>query len=332
MMPWMDRNRAEPCRLSVVVPCFNEAEVLPAFYERTVAVLRDAVGEDYEIVLVNDGSRDRTWETIGELAERDPRIVGVNLSRNFGHQLALTAGLDYAGGELVLVLDADLQDPPELLPRMMALVDEGADVVYGQRIERLGETRFKVAMSHGFYRLLGRIANIDIPLDAGDFRLMRRRVVDALNDMPEQQRFVRGMVAWLGFNQVPLPYQRPARAAGKSKYSLVRLIRLALDGITSFSVWPLRLALFAGALFCLFALLLTIYALVSWAFVAAPPGWASTMVAISLVGGTQLVCVGLLSEYLGRVYMEVKRRPHFIVREVNARRRRRDTIDGRAAE
>lgn len=332
MMKRMDRNGAAPCRLSVVVPCFNEAEVLPAFYERTVAVLRDAVGEDYEIVLVNDGSRDRTWQVIGDLAERDPRIVGVNLSRNFGHQLALTAGLDYAGGELVLILDADLQDPPELLPRMMALIDDGADVVYGQRTERFGETRFKVAMTYGFYRLLGRIANIDIPLDAGDFRLMRRRVVDALNAMPEQQRFVRGMVAWLGFTQVPLPYQRPARHAGKSKYSLVRLIRLALDGITSFSVWPLRLALFAGALFCLFAVLLLIYALLSWAFIASPPGWTSTMVAIALVGGVQLICVGLLSEYLGRVYMEVKRRPHFVVREIRGRQRPPSRVEGRAAE
>ncbi|MGH6981512.1 MAG: glycosyltransferase family 2 protein [Stellaceae bacterium] len=328
----MDRNGAEPCRLSVVVPCFNEAEVLLAFYERTASVLHDAVGDDYEIVLVNDGSRDGTWEMIGELAERDPRVVGVNLSRNFGHQLALTAGLDYASGDLVLILDADLQDPPELLPRMMALIDEGADVVYGQRTERFGETRFKVAMTRGFYRLLGKIANVDIPLDAGDFRLMRRRVVDALNDMPEQQRFVRGMVAWLGFTQVPLPYQRPARHAGTSKYSLVRLIRLALDGITSFSVWPLRLALFAGVAFCLVALGLLIYALASWAFIASPPGWTSTMVAITLVGGMQLICVGLLSEYLGRVYMEVKRRPHFIVREVRARQRRRDTIGGRAAE
>lgn len=332
MMTRMNRNGAETCRLSVVVPCFNEAEVLPAFYERTVAVLRDTVGEDYEIVLVNDGSRDRSWQVIGELAERDPHIVGINLSRNFGHQLALTAGLDYANGDLVLILDADLQDPPELLPRMMALIDEGADVVYGQRTERFGETRFKVAMTRGFYRLLGKIANVDIPLDAGDFRLMRRCVVDALNDMPEQQRFVRGMVAWLGFTQVPLPYQRPARAAGKSKYSLVRLIRLALDGITSFSVWPLRLALLAGAAFCLIALLLLIYALIGWALHSSPPGWASTMVAITLVGGMQLICVGLLSEYLGRVYMEVKRRPHFIVREVRARQRRRDTIDGRAAE
>jgi polyisoprenyl-phosphate glycosyltransferase len=332
MMNGMNPVRAESCRLSVVVPCYNEAEVLPAFYQRTAAALRDAVGDDYEIVLVNDGSQDRTWQLIGELAERDPRIVGVNLSRNFGHQLALTAGLDFAGGDLVLILDADLQDPPELLPRMLELIDGGADVVYGQRTERFGETRFKVAMTRLFYRLLGKVANVQIPLDAGDFRLMRRPVVRALNDMPEHNRFVRGMVAWLGFNQVALPYRRPARAAGKTKYSLVRLIRLALDGITGFSIMPLRLALVMGLIFCLLSMALLIYALGAWALRATPPGWASTMVAITLVGGVQLVCVGLLSEYLGRVYMEVKRRPHFIVREVRTRRPERAAIDERATQ
>ena len=332
MMMGMNQFRAEPCRLSVVVPCYNEVEVLAAFYDRTAAVLHDTVGDDYEIILVNDGSQDRTWHIIDALAERDPRIVGVNLSRNFGHQLALTAGLDLAVGDLVLVLDADLQDPPELLPRMIELIDGGADVVYGQRTERAGETRFKVTMTRYFYRLLGRVANIEIPLDAGDFRLMRQQVVQALNDMPEHHRFVRGMVAWLGFTQVPLPYQRPARAAGKTKYSLVRLIRLALDGITSFSVMPLRVALVMGLLFCLISIGLMVYALTSWALGASPQGWASTMVAITLVGGVQLVCVGLLSEYLGRVYMEVKGRPHFIVREVRARRQRRTPIGERAAQ
>jgi dolichol-phosphate mannosyltransferase len=328
----MTQSRAESCRLSVVVPCYNEAEVLPAFYQRTTAVLREAVGDDYEIILVNDGSQDATWQTIAELNQRDPRIVGINLSRNFGHQLALTAGLDFAAGDLVLVLDADLQDPPELLPRMIELIEAGADVVYGQRTERFGETRFKVTMTRFFYRFLGKVANVQIPLDAGDFRLMRQVVVRALNDMPEHNRFVRGMVAWLGFTQVALPYQRPARAAGKTKYSLVRLIRLALDGITGFSVLPLRLALIAGMLFCLLAVILLVYALVAWTLHATPTGWASTMVAITLVGGVQLVCVGLLSEYLGRVYMEVKRRPHFIVREVKARRHAPAPVDKQAAE
>jgi len=244
-------------RLSIVVPCFNEEACIPELHRRLTGTAAKAVGDDYEIVLVNDGSRDGSWQAMQRLAATDPHVVGVNLSRNHGHQLALTAGLDLCRGGTILIIDADLQDPPELLPAMLdAMRNQEADVVYGVRRSRSGETAFKRATAHGFYRLLSRATEIDIPLDTGDFRLMSRRALDALLAMPEQSRFIRGMVAWIGFKQVPFAYDREERFAGTTKYPLSKMLRFAFDALTGFSSAPLKLASHAGLLLSLGSLLL----------------------------------------------------------------------------
>ena len=227
--------------LSAVVPCYNEEASLPELHRRLSAALAAAT-PDYEIVLINDGSRDQTWPVLCSLAVTDPHLVCVNLSRNHGHQLALSAGLSLCRGQRILVVDADLQDPPELLPQLMQLMDQGADVVYGQRMARDGESVFKKLSAWMFYRLLNFFTEVDIPKDAGDFRLMSRRVLDVFNSMPENFRFIRGMISWVGFKQVPLQYHRPPRAAGETQYTLAKMLRFAFDGITSFSVRPLRFA------------------------------------------------------------------------------------------
>ena len=302
--------------LSVVAPCFNEAEGLQELYRRVTAVCRNVAGEAYEIVLVNDGSSDATWADIRALTARDAHVVGVNLSRNYGHQLALSAGLTVCRGVRVLVIDADLQDPPELLPQMMALMDQGADVVYGQRGERVGETWFKRTSAAMFYRVLHRMVDIDIPLDTGDFRLISRRALDILNDMPEQHRFIRGMVSWIGLTQVPIVYKRQERFAGETKYPLRKMIRFALDAITGFSIRPLRVAIYMGALFGLGGLLVLGYTLYGWLSHETVEGWTSLMAVVLVLGSVQLLVVGVLGEYLGRLYLESKRRPLFVIDEI----------------
>lgn len=302
--------------LSIVIPCYNEADGIDALYERVSAVARDATDGRYEIVFVNDGSRDATWEKLVAKAQADANVVAVNLSRNMGHQLALTAGLAYSRGERVLVLDADLQDPPELLPKMMQLMDDGADVVYGQRVERKGETIFKRASASVFYKMLSWLTDTPIPRDTGDFRLMSRRVVDALNRMPESQRFVRGMVSWVGFRQVPIPYERDARTTGASNYPLRKMVRLALDAITGFSTRPLRLASILGLIFAGLGLIGIVISVGGWLAGSTVPGWTSAMVVALALGGIQLVVLGIIGEYLGRLYLETKRRPLYIVEEV----------------
>jgi len=308
-----DRRRP---RLSVVVPCFDEEESLAELYRRVSVVCRETVGDDWELVLVNDGSRDRTWPMMTALAADDGRVVAVDLSRNHGHQLALSAGLALARGDRVLVLDADLQDPPELLGAMMRTMDDGADVVYGQRRRRDGETAFKRATAAGFYRLLNRLVDVQIPPDTGDFRLMSRRVVDALTAMPESHRYVRGLVSWLGFHQVALPYDRHERFAGRTKYPLRRMLGFAVDAVTSFSTVPLRIASILGLGCAALALVLLAYAVASWAVGDAVPGWTSVIGVVLVLGSIQLVVAGIMGEYLGRLYLESKRRPLFVVREV----------------
>lgn len=303
-------------RVSLVAPCYNEEAVLPELYQRCTRVLNETTGGDYELILVNDGSIDATWPMIVDWTHTDPRVVGVDLSRNFGHQRALTAGLTIARGQAVFVIDADLQDPPELLAEMLRLLDAGADVVYGQRLSREAESRFKRWSAAAFYRVLGRLTDIHIPPDTGDFRLMRRPVVEALLAMPEYHRFVRGMVAWLGFKQVPLRYHREKRFAGVTKYPLRRMLRLAADAITSFSIAPLRISAYFGFLFSLFALGTLIYSLIAWLFLDTAPGWTSLMTLTAIIGGIQLIAVGIMGEYLGRIYLEVKNRPNFIIREI----------------
>jgi dolichol-phosphate mannosyltransferase len=275
------------------------------------------VGDDYEIVLVNDGSRDASWPTMQRLAAQDSHLVAVNLSRNHGHQLALTAGLDLCRGDSVLIIDADLQDPPELLPAMIdAMRESQADVVYGVRKSRKGDTAFKRATAHGFYRLLSRATDVDIPLDAGDFRLMSRRALDALLAMPEQARFIRGMVAWIGFRQVPFPYDRQKRHAGETKYPLGKMVRFALDALTGFSSAPLKLASHAGLLLSISSLLLIAYIGYSWLSGRNIQGWTSLMLVVVVLGAVQMFVLALMGEYIGRLYIEAKRRPLYIIQEV----------------
>jgi dolichol-phosphate mannosyltransferase len=309
--------------LSIVVPCYNEEACLAALHERVGAVARKAVGDVYELVLVNDGSRDGSWEIMKNLAAKDARVVAVNLSRNHGHQLALTAGLDLANGDTILIIDADLQDPPELLSAMLATMREtGADVVYGVRKSRSGDTAFKRATAHGFYRLLSRATEVDIPLDAGDFRLMSRRALDALLAMPEQARFIRGMVAWIGFRQVPFPYDRDPRLAGVTKYPLSKMVRFALDALTGFSSAPLKLASQFGIGLSIGSLLLLLYIVYAWLTGSSIQGWTSLMLIVVVIGAVQMFVLGLMGEYIGRLYNESKGRPLYIVQEIAGGERR----------
>jgi len=306
--------------LSIVVPCFNEEACLEALYERLGKAANEVVGDGYEIVLVNDGSRDRSWETMQRIARNDRHVTAVNLSRNHGHQLALTAGLDLCGGDHVLIIDADLQDPPELLKGMMRTMrEQEADVVYGVRKSRAGDTAFKRATAHGFYRLLSRATEVDIPLDTGDFRLMSRRALDALLAMPEQARFIRGMVAWIGFKQVPFAYDRDQRFAGETKYPLRKMMRFALDALTGFSSAPLKLASHAGLLLSLGSILLILYIAYAWLAGQNIQGWTSLMLVVVILGAVQMFVLALMGEYIGRLYNEAKRRPLYIVQEVIGR-------------
>jgi glycosyltransferase involved in cell wall biosynthesis len=301
--------------LSVVAPCYNEQDVLPEFLRRVVAVL-DEIGGTAEIVLVDDGSHDRTWQVMTDAAAAESRVVAVRLMRNHGHQLALTAGLSVCRGERILIIDADLQDPPELLREMMALMDQGADVVYGQRRQRDGESLFKRATAAAFYRLIGRMTDVEIPLDAGDFRLVTRRVLDLLIAMPERHRFVRGMVAWIGGKQVPLPYDRKARVAGESKYPLAKMVRFAADAITAFSVVPLMASMTIGWIMAAVGFAFFVYSIVGWLAGANLPGWTSLMAAVGLLGGMQFLMLGIIGAYLGRLYDQSKGRPLFMIREI----------------
>ena len=303
--------------LSAVVPCFNEETGLSELHARLSRACRAVVGDDYEIVLVDDGSTDRTWPTIRELAERDRHVVGVELSRNHGHQLALTAGLDVCRGDRVLIIDADLQDPPELVGDMMALMDrEGADVVYGQRLSREGEAWHKKVTASLFYRLLGKLTDLPIPSDTGDFRLMTRRALLVLQSMPEQHRFIRGMVSWIGFRQVPLRYHRAKRFAGETKYPLRKMMRLAVDAITGFSTRPLRISLHLAALLGLMSGALLLYTCFAWLYFDVVAGWTSLMAVVLLLGSAQMLLLGIIGEYLGRLYSESKHRPLFVIAEV----------------
>jgi polyisoprenyl-phosphate glycosyltransferase len=301
-------------KLSIVVPCFNEEACLPVLHERLTAAARKAVGEDYEILFVNDGSRDGSWEVMRRLADEDPHLLAVNLSRNHGHQLALTAGLDLCAGDKVLIIDADLQDPPELLPAMLeTMAREQADVVYGVRRSRRGETTFKRATAHAFYRLLSRATEVDIPLDAGDFRLMSRRALDSFLAMPEQARFIRGMVAWIGFRQVPILYDREVRLAGETKYPFGKMLRFAIDALTGFSSAPLKLASHAGLALSVGSVLIILYILGAWLSGRSIPGWTSLMLVVVVLGAVQMFVLALMGEYIGRLYNESKRRPLYIV-------------------
>jgi dolichol-phosphate mannosyltransferase len=306
-----------PPSLSIVVPCYNEEACLAELHGRLAKAARAVAGESYEIVLVNDGSRDGSWAMMEALARTDPRLVAINLSRNHGHQLALTAGLDLCAGERILIIDADLQDPPELLPAMVAEMERAqADVVYAVRRARAGETAFKLATAKLFYRGLSRLAEIEIPRDTGDFRLMSRRALDALLSLPEQARFIRGMVAWVGFRQVPIVYDRAERHAGQTKYPLSKMMRFALDAVTGFSTAPLRMASHIGLWLVAASALLVLYIAASFLSGSAIQGWTSLMLVVVVLGAVQMFVLGMIGEYLGRLYIESKRRPLYIVSDI----------------
>src|SRR5262245_26707264 len=312
--------------LSVVVPCYNESGNIAELWRRVTEACRDQVGIDYEIVLVNDGSKDASWAEMKALREGDPRIVAVNLSRNYGHQIALSAGLSLAKGQRVLILDADLQDPPELLSKMMPLMDSGADVVYGVRTGRLAESWFKRTSANLFYRFLAQIIDVPIPVDTGDFRLISRRAIDILIKMPEQHRFIRGMISWIGLVQVPIHYRRQPRYFGETKYPLSKMVKFALDAVTGFSVRPLRIASYFGIVSALSALVVLLYAIYRWLTGQVVVGWTSLVIVALLLGAAQLIVLGIIGEYLGRLYMESKQRPLFVIQDVLDRQLGREGV------
>lgn len=301
-------------QLSIVVPCMNEEESIPALVDRLVQVI-EPWKRRAEIILVDDGSTDATWDKIQQAARRVPQVRGLQLSANRGHQVALTAGLEAAHGDRIFMLDADLQDPPEILPEMMSMMDAGYDVVYGRRAERKGETGFKRATAYLFYRFLNALSDVPIPNDTGDFRLVSRRALDAVLNMPERARFIRGMFAWAGFRQIGIEYIREARAAGVTKYPLRAMLRLATDALTSFSIQPLRVATRLSFLSLLVTFCMAVYVIGSLILFRTAPGWASTLLAVSFFSGIQLITLGILGEYVGRLYVETKRRPLYFVSE-----------------
>lgn len=308
-----------PPSISVVLPVFNEQDNLPTLYSRLTRVL-EKTEPSFEIIFVDDGSRDASPGILQQIATKDCRVVVVELARNFGHQVAISAGLDYASGNAVVVMDADLQDPPEVLPEFIEKWRQGHDVVYAIR-EKRKENWLMCAMYSLFYRLLQKVANIEIPLDSGDFCIMDRRVVDVLTGMPERNRFVRGIRSWIGLNQVGLPYERQRRNAGKPKYTFSRLVFLALDGLVSFSFLPLRMITVVGFAVSLISIFLAVaYTIQKLTMGLSPPGFATTVVAIFFLAGMQLITMGVIGEYVGRIFEEVKHRPLYVIRRVRGRR------------
>ena len=309
----MPASRAStPWLLSVVAPVYNEVELVEAFVERTCAALADY---DFELIIVNDGSSDGSTELLDRLAEEDTRLRVVHLSRNFGHQAAITAGLEHALGDAAVMIDADLQDPPELIPKLVAQWEAGSDVVYAVRHEREGETAFKLATASWFYKLFNKLAQVDLEPNSGDFRLLDRRALDALLAMTERSRFLRGMTVWVGFTQTAVPYERSARSAGETKYTLRKMLRFSFDAITSFSHLPLQLSTYVGVL-CAGIAFISIPIVIGLRIAGSYlPGFGTLTIIILLIGGMVLIALGVIGEYVGRIYDEVKHRPLYVVRE-----------------
>lgn len=307
------RQRPTAGLVSVVVPCFNEEDVIESTHARLVVVLEALAPLRAEIVYVDDGSADGTFARLALIQAGDSRVRVVRLARNFGHQIALSAGVDHAEGDAVVIIDADLQDPPEVIPELVAEWLSGGDVVYAVRSDRAAESAFKRGSAKAYYRLLNRLADTDVPVDTGDFRLLDRRAADALRSMPEHDRYVRGMVAWIGFDQRSISYSRDPRAAGETKYPFGKMLRFAADGVISFSFAPLRLATWLGFAASALALVGAGYSIVVWLLGDTVPGWTTLSVAVLLLGGIQLVSLGIMGEYVGRIYREVKRRPLYLV-------------------
>lgn len=307
----------EKVLLSVIVPMYNEEAVIPATYSRLKEVL-DGLKESYEIIFINDGSRDKTREMLMEICENDKTVKLIDFARNFGHQVAITAGMDYAAGDCMVIIDGDLQDPPELIPKMIELWRSGYEVVYGKRVSRQGETFFKKATAKIYYRLLRSLTDVNIPVDTGDFRLIDRKVCEALKQLPERSRYVRGLMSWVGFKQIPIEFERSERFAGETKYPLKKMLKLAMDGIMSFSYKPLKLSSWIGSLLSIFSFIYLIIVLLQKIFFpeSAQSGWAS-LIAVSLFfNGITLLMLGIMGEYIGRIYDEAKGRPLYIIKEL----------------
>jgi polyisoprenyl-phosphate glycosyltransferase len=307
-------------KYSLVIPVYNEESMIPELYRRVSAVM-DGLDDTAEVIFINDGSRDRTLELLRELHERDERVVYLGLARNFGHQIAVTAGLNYVRGKVIIVLDADLQDPPELIPEMLKLWQQGYQVVYAQRTKRVREGWFKRLCAYVFYRLLQQLANVDIPTDTGDFCLMDRQVVDLLNQMPERNRYIRGLRSWVGFNQTAIKFERDLRFAGEVKYTFTKSFALAVNGLVSFSSIPLRLSTYLGLFSAVAAIVMAILVLYWRIFTphSTLTGFATIAIAIFFLGAVQLISIGILGEYIGRIYEEVKGRPLYTLAEVGRR-------------
>jgi dolichol-phosphate mannosyltransferase len=305
-----------PYLISVVVPVYNESAGIRAFHTRVTKTLASLPCAKFEIVYVDDGSADDSFAQLSHFAADDPRVRVVKLSRNFGHQIAITAGLDRARGDCAVVIDSDLQDPPEVIARMVEQWRAGFDVVYGVRSKRRGESALKLVTASAFYRLLDKITGIAIPVDVGDFRLMSRRALDQLNQLREKDRFVRGLVSWIGFRQTGVEYERDERMAGETKYPYRKMLKFAFDGITSFSTVPLKLATWLGYATSFLAFLYLISVFVQRWNGTTVQGWATIMVALLFLGGVQLICLGIMGEYVGRVFNEIKPRPIYVVEEV----------------
>lgn len=304
-------------KVSVVIPMYYEEEVAKECYNRTKNVLNSLENYEHEIIFVNDGSKDRTLPILKEIASKDENVKVVSFSRNFGHQAAVTAGLKFVTGDCILIIDSDMQDPPELLVDMLKLWEDGNEVIYAKRKTRKGESKFKLMTAKMFYKVLNGLSDVDIPKDTGDFRLVDRKVVDVINSMPEHNKFLRGLFSWVGFKQAPIEYERQERFAGKTKYPLKKMLKLASDGIISFSTKPLKIIGGIGIISILISFILLIYAILSYAFKwnNLAPGWTSLMVAITFFAGVQLVSIWMISEYIARIYDDTKKRPEYIIDE-----------------
>lgn len=302
-------------KLSIVIPMYYEEEVVNECYNRLEKVMKEVEGYDYEIIFVNDGSKDKTLEILENISKKDSNVRIISFSRNFGHQAAVTAGIKYVTGDAIVIIDADLQDPPELIPEMLKLWEHGNEVIYGKRKTRKGESKFKLLTAKMFYKTLNALSDVEIPKDTGDFRLVDRKVIDVVNSMPEHNKFLRGLFSWVGFKQTAYEYERKERFAGKTKYPLKKMLKLAGDGIISFSTKPLKLVGGLGIISIVISLIILIYSLVSYIFELnnLTPGWTSIMVAITLFSGVQLLSIWVISEYIARIYDETKNRPQYII-------------------
>ncbi len=302
-------------KISVIVPMYNEEKVVELCYDRLTKILQGIKEYEYEIIAINDGSKDDTLEILENFAKQDIKLKILSFSRNFGHQAALTAGLKEVTGDVIVIIDADLQDPPELIPQMIKLWEQGNEVIYGKRKSRKGESHFKLLTAKIFYETLNALSDVEMPKDTGDFRLVDRKVVDVINSLPEHNKFLRGLFSWVGYNQVAFEYERQERIAGKTKYPLKKMLKLASDGIISFSTKPLKLVGGLGIISIVISICILIYALVSYIFKLnnLSAGWTSIMVSITFFAGIQLLSIWVMSEYIGRIYEETKQRPQYII-------------------